>query len=242
MKAKIAFLTFATTFSSIAAAGELTLGELNTGAIIEDTDILLTPNFEISKIGLSDKLELGTFVLGNATGFINLGATYGLIQNDDSMLTVTAWGAYELAWEDEDTGESGGNVPWLWSQVDYTMPMGENWLTINAGTGGSIEDGGFVFGGSNLSLYYLMLNGDKGWQFEIWTDPYGLSQGSAALDVTGVGGQWIMAMETLRFGLGLDVMGTQGFIDNTPFGSIIEESDYSLPVIVAPSVYLAFRI
>jgi hypothetical protein len=241
MKAKIAILGLASALSSVAYAGELTLGEMNTGAIIEDKDILITPNFEISKIGLSDKLEVGTFLLGNAGGFINLGARYGVIQNDDGMLSVTAWAAYELPWEDSDTGATGGGVPWFWSQVDYTMPHGDNWLTFNAGTGGALGDDGFVVGGSNVSLYYLMLNGDKGWQFELFADPYGIAQGMDIEDTVGVSGQWLMAREILRFGVGLDIMGTDSFIANSLIGDVVAEWDYSLPVIVAPTAYLAFK-
>jgi hypothetical protein len=241
MNAKIAILGCISTLSSVAYAGELTLGEMNTGAIIEDNDILLTPNFTISKIGLNEKVELGTFLLGNAIGFVNLGARYGIIQNDDSMLAVTGMVAYELPWEDEDTGESGGGEPWLWSQLDYTMPNGDNWLTVNVGTGGAFGDDGFVLGGSNVSVYYLVLNGDTGWQFELWSDPHGLSQGTAVLDATGLGAQWYMAKEKLRFGWGLDLTGTDGFLANSPFGESEALAKYPLPIIAAPNVYLAFR-
>ena len=108
---------------------------MNTAGIIENNDILITPNFRPSQIGVTDKLALGTFLLGNAGGILNLGAKYGIIQNDDSMLSATAFFGYELAWEDEDTGEAGGGAPWVFTALDYSMMVGDNWLSFNGGIG-----------------------------------------------------------------------------------------------------------
>ena len=67
---KLAILGCLTSLTSIAYADDFTAGEMSTAGIIENNDILITPNFRPSQIGVTDKLALGTFLLGNAGGMV----------------------------------------------------------------------------------------------------------------------------------------------------------------------------
>ena len=57
----------------------------------------------------------------------------------------------------------------------------------------------------------------------------------------GLTAQWLKAMEVFRFGIGLDLQGTNALIGGAPdfVGELLV--DYELPVIISPNAYIAFR-
>ena len=71
MKAKLVVLGFVATLSTETFAGELTLGEMDTAATLENNDFLLNLG-NPSQIGLTDRLALGSWLVF-LPGFANLG-------------------------------------------------------------------------------------------------------------------------------------------------------------------------
>ncbi|MDP6932543.1 MAG: hypothetical protein QGG40_06475 [Myxococcota bacterium] len=235
MNAKIAVLGLASTLGSTALAGEFTLGELNTGATLENQDIVVSPLLHPTSIGMTDNVELITCLICNA--FVaNAGVEYGIFREEDSMLSATAWLGFEYPSDEVPDGAA-----WLFGKVEYSKLLGEDWLTIALGTGMNLSGGEPSLDSVPVSVYYLMLDGDQAWQFELWSDPYAISQGADPLSTTGLSGLWLKAMEKFRFGVGLSLQGADGFLANAPDPIAEALVDYPLPVILTPDAQLSWR-
>ena len=154
------------------------------------------------------------------------------------MMSLTGWLGFEYPWSE---GNPGGAI-FAFGNVAYSHQISENWLTLNVGAAGGhlLESGDFIVSGSQIAFSYLMLNGDRGWEIGLWTDPMGLAQGIEVYDGLRLEVTWNLALKVFRFSVGGSIQGTNAFIDNTPFGSLVPES-YDLPFIAAPSLNMAWR-
>ena len=141
---------------------------MGTAAIIENNDIVLHPLANESYIGITEQLQLSSCLICNI-GAPNIGIEYSLQRIDDQMVSLNA----NLVVTDLSTlGVSAG--------LNYSKPINDDWLTIGIDAQLMAFDGALDSVadsvGAPVSISYLMLNGDRGWNLAASADPYTIVQ------------------------------------------------------------------
>jgi hypothetical protein len=234
MKAKTLLISLIASHSSLALAGELTLGEMGTAATLEDQDIIIHPLANPSYIGINDELQLDTVLIGNL-GAPNVGAEYSLSRTESQMVSVRVGVVHQLALADNPSATSGGVT------LNYSSQVGEGWVTGSVGAGLVYSGNSAALSNVPVSVSYLIPNGNQAWNFVAAFDPYviGLTGTTIAL----VQAKWHVApavFDRFRLGVGVNVL-----VNGYALSGADQLSDTeipSLPVFPLPALSLAWRI
>ena len=212
---------------TFAFAGELTLGEMGTAATIENNDIVLHPLANDSYIGITDQLQLSSCLICNI-GTPNIGAEYSLQRTDNQMVSV-------------DAGLVLGGLTALGvsTGLNYSKQVNDDWLTVGVNAQIAADIAGILSIGTPLSISYLMLNGDRGWNLAASADPYSIVQTGSV--TTQFSAKWHRAWDVFRLGVGMNIV--TGDFEMPLYDEGGEQIDsLNLPLIPLPALSLAWRL